>query len=140
MVGRKATSLSGAARKRRKGAKASRTSQHSGDFCRATAGNPLHAVTGECNLAACIGHSCYIVAASAVVYNVLDRPADDDRMRALFKQYVERPATLCIPVLFATFTLGNGAAVYRPDFLDVPTDIWLSTYWLLLCSAPSSTY
>jgi len=41
--------------------------------------------------------------------------------------------TLCIPLLLATFSVGNGAAIYRPDFFDVPTDFWLSTYWLLLC-------
>lgn len=49
------------------------------------------------------------------------------------KQNVERPATLCIPLLLAAFSLGNGAAIYRPDFFDVPTDFWLNTYWLLLC-------
>ena len=36
-------------------------------------------------------------------------------------------------MLLATFSLGNGAAIYRPDFFDVPTDFWLNTYWLLLC-------
>ena len=50
-----------------------------------------------------------------------------------FKQYVERPATLCIPLLLATFSLGNGAQIYRADFFTVPTDFWLSLYWLLLC-------
>ena len=54
-------------------------------------------------------------------------------MQKTFKQYVELPATLCIPLLLATFTLGNGARVYRPDFFEVPTDFWLSAYWLLLC-------
>ena len=36
-------------------------------------------------------------------------------------------------MLLAAFSLGNGAAIYRPDFFDVPTDFWLNTYWLLLC-------
>jgi hypothetical protein len=54
-------------------------------------------------------------------------------MQRSFKQYVERPATLCIPLLLVTFSLGNGAAIYRPDFFDVPTDFWLNIYWLLLC-------
>ena len=79
------------------------------------------------------GHDCYIVAASAIVYNALGRLQNDDAMQASFKQYVERPATLCIPLLLATFSVGNGAAIYRPDFFDVPTDFWLSAYWLLLC-------
>jgi hypothetical protein len=54
-------------------------------------------------------------------------------MQRTFKQYVEIPATLCIPLLLATFTLGNGARIYRTDFFQVPTDFWLNMYWLLLC-------
>ena len=85
------------------------------------------------NLNSYIGHDAYIVAASAVVYNALGRLADDHAMQATFKQYVERPATLCIPLLLVTFSVGNGAHVYRNDFFDVPTDFWLGVYWCLLC-------
>jgi hypothetical protein len=98
-----------------------------------TVGHALHAATGKWNLEDYIGHDLYIVAASAIVYNALGRLADDDAMQVSFKQYVERPATLCIPVLLATFSIGNGAAIYRADFFEVPTDFWLSFYWLLLC-------
>lgn len=99
----------------------------------ATIGQALYALTGKWNLEDYIGHDCYIVAASAIVYNALGRLKDDNAMQASFKQYVERPATLCIPLLLATFSIGNGAAIYRPDFFTVPTDFWLSAYWLLLC-------
>jgi hypothetical protein len=99
-----------------------------------TVGVALHGLTGKWNLEDYIGHDCYVVAASAVVYNALGRLQDDHSMQRSFKQYVERPATLCIPLLLVTFSLGNGAAIYRPDFFDVPTDFWLNTYWLLLCS------
>jgi hypothetical protein len=98
-----------------------------------TLGVALHALTGKWNLEDYIGHDCYIVAASAVVYNALGRLKDDDAMRKTFRQYVERPATLCIPLLLVTFSLGNGARIYKPDFFEVPTDFWLNTYWLLLC-------
>ncbi len=98
-----------------------------------TIGQVLFTLTGKWNLEDYIGHDCYIVAASAIVYNALGRLQDDNAMQASFKQYVERPATLCIPLLLATFSVGNGAAIYRPDFFDVPTDFWLNTYWLLLC-------
>ena len=54
-------------------------------------------------------------------------------MASSFAQRVQFPATLCIPLIIATFALGNGAKVYRPDFLTVPTDSWLIAYWLLLC-------
>ncbi|OMB96788.1 hypothetical protein A5733_11235 [Mycobacterium sp. NS-7484] len=98
-----------------------------------TIGPVLYDLTGKWNLEDYIGHDCYIVAASAIVYNSLGRLQDDNAMQRSFKQYVERPATICIPVLLATFSLGNGAAVYRPDFFQVPTDFWLSAYWILLC-------
>jgi hypothetical protein len=99
-----------------------------------TLGHWLHALTGMWNLSAYIGHDAYIVAASAVVYNALGRLADDHAMQRTFKMYVERPATLCIPLLLATFSIGNGAKIYKPDFFDVPTDFWLTFYWLILCS------
>jgi hypothetical protein len=98
-----------------------------------TLGHWLHALTGKWNLEDYIGHDLYVVAASAVVYNALGRLQDDHAMQKTFKQYVELPATLCIPLLLATFTLGNGAHVYAADFFEVPTDFWLGAYWLLLC-------
>ena len=75
-----------------------------------TVGHWLHALTGMWNLEDYIGHDIYIVAASAIVYNALGRLQDDHAMQRTFKQYVERPATLCIPLLLATFSLGNGAS------------------------------
>jgi hypothetical protein len=98
-----------------------------------TLGHWLHALTGKWNLEDYIGHDLYIVAASAVVYNALGRLQDDHLLQRTFKQYVEYPATLCIPLLLVTFTLGNGAKIYKADFFQVPTDLWLNIYWLLLC-------
>jgi hypothetical protein len=98
-----------------------------------TLGHWLHALTGMWNLEDYIGHDLYVVAASAIVYNALGRLQDDYAMQTTFKQYVERPATLCIPLLLATFSLGNGAAIYQADFFQLPTDVWLSAYWILLC-------
>lgn len=102
-------------------------------FASETIGQLLYQLTGKWNVEDYIGHDCYIVAASAVVYNALGRLQDDYGMQHSFKQYVERPATVCIPLLLAAFSLGNGAAVYRPDFFQVPTDFWLNVYWALLC-------
>jgi len=98
-----------------------------------TLGHWLYDLTGRWNLEDFIAHDCYIVAASAVVYNALGRLGDNDVFRAKFKQAVEYPATLCIPLLLVVFSVGNGVAVYRPDFFQVPTDFWLNIYWLLLC-------
>jgi hypothetical protein len=98
-----------------------------------TLGVALHNITGEWNLQNYIGHDCYIVAASAIVYNAVGRLADDHALQASFKQYVERPATLCIPLLLATFTLSYGSKTYARDFFALPTDFWLTVYWVLLC-------
>lgn len=98
-----------------------------------TIGPWLYSLTGKWNLEDYIGHDCYIVAASAVVYNALGRLEQDHAMQQRFRQHIELPATLCIPLLLAAFWVGNGAAVYRPDFFDVPTDLWLNLYWILLC-------
>jgi hypothetical protein len=98
-----------------------------------TLGIALHDITGEWNLQNYIAHDCYVVAASAIVYNVVGRLASDSAMQASFKQFVERPATLCIPLLLATFALSRGSKTYSRDFLELRTDFWLSTYWLLLC-------
>ena len=97
-----------------------------------TVGVALHSITGEWNLQNYVGHDCYIVAASAIVYNAVGRLAEDDAIQRSFKQYVERPATLCIPLLLATFTLSRGSKTYARDFFSLPTDFWLSVYWILL--------
>lgn len=102
-------------------------------FAANTLGVGLHNLTGVWNLQNYLGHDCYIVAASAIVYNALGRIADDHMLQTSFKQYIERPATLCIPLLLATFTLSRGSKTYTRDFFALPTDFWLSVYWLLLC-------
>ena len=98
-----------------------------------TLGVALHNLTGVWNLQNYLGHDCYIVAASAIVYNALGRIADDHALQTSFKQYIERPATLCIPLLLATFSLSRGSKTYARDFFALPTDFWLSVYWMLLC-------
>jgi hypothetical protein len=97
-----------------------------------TLGVALHNITGEWNLQNYVGHDCYIVAASAIIYNVVGRLEDDDALQRSFKQWVERPATLCIPLLLATFTLSRGSKTYASDFFALRTDFWLSVYWVLL--------
>ncbi|OHT90986.1 hypothetical protein BKG71_25705, partial [Mycobacteroides chelonae] len=97
-----------------------------------TIGHWLHDLTGHWNLEDWIAHDLYIVAASAIVFNALGR-FGSDVLQSRFKKYVELPATLCIPAMFATFTAGAGVDIYRPDFFRVPTDTWLTAYWLIMC-------
>ncbi len=50
----------------------------------ATLGVTLHDLTGKWNLEDYLGHDCYIVAASAIVYNALGRLADDAALQKSF--------------------------------------------------------
>lgn len=100
----------------------------------ATVGHWLYNLTGMWNLEDYLAHDAYVVAASAVVYNAIGRLEDDGEFQRAFKVHVETPATLCIPLLLAAFSIGNGAALYHPDFFQVPTDFWLNTYWLIMCA------
>ncbi len=102
-------------------------------YASATIGHKLYALTGQWNLEDYIGHDAYVVAASAIVYNAMGRLESASAMQHNFKQHVERPATLCIPLLLATFTLGNGARIYEPDFFEIPSDFWLGAYWTIFC-------
>ena len=87
-----------------------------------TLGHWLHALTGMWNLEDYIGHDAYIVAASAVVYNALGRLQDDHAMQTSFKQYVERPATLCIPLLLARSRWATARrSIGRTSFRCQPT-------------------
>ncbi|MGB8402575.1 MAG: hypothetical protein WCE30_00705 [Mycobacterium sp.] len=99
-----------------------------------TLGRALHSLTGVWNLQAYVGHDCYIVAASAIVYNAMGRLQEDAAMQKMFTQYVERPATLCIPVLLALFTMSNASREFSRDLFTMPTDGWLTAYWIVLCS------
>lgn len=94
-------------------------------------GEWLYDLTGQRNLEDWIGHDCYVVAASSIVYNAVGRLDDDAKAR--FKSEVEVPATLCIPALFVAFTASVAADAYRPDFFRIPTDVWLTVYWWILC-------
>jgi hypothetical protein len=99
-----------------------------------TVGQVLHELTGVWNLQVYVGHDCYIVAGSAIVYNVVGRLQDDVAMQKMFTQYIERPATLCIPVLLALFTMSNASREFSRDLFTLPTDGWLTAYWIVLCS------
>lgn len=94
-------------------------------------GKRLHALTGHWNVEDWIAHDLYVVAASAIVLNAVSQL--EGYSQARFKRDIELPATLCIPVLFVTFSMGSGARVYHPDFFRVPCDVWLTMYWVVLC-------
>ena len=102
-------------------------------FASATLGVWLHSLTGEWNVEDWIGHDCYIVAASSIVYHAIGRLEDGSEFRRKFRRDVEIPATICIPLALAAFTWGVGSREYRADFFRVPADNWLAVYWIIVC-------
>lgn len=97
-----------------------------------TLGVWLHAPTGCWNLEDLIGHDCYVVAASALCYHMIIR-LDQEQLKRRFKLHVELPATLCLPIMLALFTIGNSVKVYNDDFFRVVADLSLIAYWIVLC-------
>lgn len=102
-------------------------------FASATLGHWLHTLTGEWNLEDWIGHDCYIVAASSIVYHATGRLEDSTEFQRKFRRDVEIPATLCIPLALAAYTWSKGSTVYRSDFFRIPADTWLAVYWTIVC-------
>lgn len=92
----------------------------------------LYSLTGQHNLEDLLGHDMYVVAASSVVYHLILR-LDQRQMIIRFKTHVELPATVCLPLMYATFTAGAGTEIYRRDFFRVPCDFWLASYWFIMC-------
>src|ERR1700754_978075 len=94
-------------------------------------GPPLHAISGMWNLEDFLGHISYVLAAVALVQTVLSRVTGDGRLQEIATQWIERPATVCIPLMLAGWAFGNGSKVYRSNFYEVPGDAWLKIYWLV---------
>lgn len=99
----------------------------------ATIGRYLHRATGMWSLEDYLGHDCYVVAASAIVYNALARTDDEVELRRSFKLMVELPATFCIPLMMAFYGMSRASRVYAFDFFEVRADWWLDAYWTVLC-------
>ncbi|SIL74197.1 GP55 protein [Mycobacteroides abscessus subsp. abscessus] len=96
-------------------------------------GKPIHSVLGIYNLEDYIGHDLYIVAASTIVLNALGRLDEGTHLTRSFKLFVELPATLCIPLMLCVFSLSHAADTYIVDFFQMPVDLWLIAYWVILC-------
>lgn len=100
-------------------------------FASDTIGKWLHYHTGIYNLEDYLAHDLYIVAASAIVYNVTGRLGNNHIFQQRFTRWVEYPATIAIPVLLAAFTQSQVAtSVWAGDFLALQPDWWLAVYWL----------
>jgi hypothetical protein len=94
-------------------------------------GRALHAVTGIWHLDDYLGHFCYIGAGGAIVNAVLSRLVDDDILRARIRR-LELLTILVVSAMLAALAMSDTDSGYYPDMYDVPVDIWLALYWLLI--------
>jgi hypothetical protein len=97
-------------------------------------GNVIHDWTGQWNLEAFIAHVLCIGADAAIVHHVAWRILTPAQLRRAFRKHVELPATLAIGLMFAFLQLGNGVRVRARCFYLVPTDLWLTLYWITFCA------
>lgn len=100
----------------------------------ATLGVWLHRLTGEWNLEDYLAHDCYLVAASAVAFNMVGRLSDEATEARNFKLWVQTPATLCVPVLLMVFTQSKAVRDYSPDFFRHACGCHMRIYWTVLCA------
>ena len=73
----------------------------------ATLGVFLHDLTGKWNLEDYIGHDCYIVAASAIVYNALGRLSGDDMLQETVQTVCGAAGDVVHPAAFGHFLAGQ---------------------------------
>lgn len=96
-----------------------------------TLGQWLYERTGYGNLTNLIGHDFYVVAASSILMTALYMRNPDEVLQRKFRQRVEMPCLMIIPVMLALF-LAHGEQVQAHDFFAVDDGIWLVWYWLAL--------
>lgn len=99
----------------------------------ATLGSWLYRHTGRWNLESCLGHVCWLLALGALAYSALVRLGNDEVFRRKLNQMVVLPLTVAIPTLLGLFCSSPAVAAYSPDILDIPVDLALEAYWLVLC-------
>jgi hypothetical protein len=98
-------------------------------------GHPLHTITGMWFVEDYLGHCLYLVAAAAMVRTVLVRIARGDDLELIWSQWITRPATVVVPLMFGALALSGTANIERSSLYEVPPDDWLRIYWLLFCGS-----
>jgi hypothetical protein len=97
-------------------------------------GPPLHAVTGQWNVAGLIGHWLCIASDAAIAYHVAWRANWEEDLRRGFKTHVELPATLGAGLMFSLWWIGNGSNAPVRTFYLVPLDLNMRLYWATFCT------
>ena len=92
-------------------------------------GPMLHRITAVWNLEDLLGHMLSIGCASAAVYMALIRFGTLPVVADLYNQWVTRPLTIAIPVLFGLFCLSDAESIAQ--FEDTPTTPAMTLYWIV---------
>lgn len=90
----------------------------------------LNSLFGHRNIGLFVGHACCVGSIGGVVLNArarLDIPREE--LLGGFKQWIERPITVVMPILLAIFIQSPYTRDRWPDTFYCPDDIWLKLYW-----------
>jgi|KBSSwiStaDraftv2_1062776.scaffolds.fasta_scaffold52547_5 hypothetical protein len=100
-----------------------------------TVGKVLHHMTGHWHIEDFVGHVIILAALASFTYYVLQRLADDEYLGYAFKQWVEYPLTVIIPLMLFAFVASDASAHYSYDLSTAPDDGWLQLYRALYYGA-----
>ena len=96
---------------------------------------PLHSLVGVWNVDDLLGHLAYLTGLIALVNTLVNRV--DLAEPARFKRLsLEMPIAIMLPLLLGLFYTGAPEEQAR-DLFAAPATLWLSLYWVALCSAAS---
>lgn len=108
-------------------------------LCTTTATNTvgiwLRQVFGVWHIEDFIGHVAFLIAIAAGVYYTLERVADDEYLHQAFKQWIEYPLTLLVPIMFGTYVQSATTHVYSGLLTEAANDGWMTAYRLMIYGA-----
>lgn len=100
------------------------------------ASSRLHRVFGLWNLQHLLGHCCYLVGMTAIVYTVVSRLDMSHAQLAWFvRKRIELPMTVVVALMVAVFVTGGLGNHRVTDLTLVPAVGWLRCYWLIMLVA-----
>jgi hypothetical protein len=96
----------------------------------------LHSLTGLWNVQELVAYLLFLVGMFMMTFMTVSRLSMTDRQLAKFvRQWLVRPATLCIPVTVAIFVYGGVGRVDTPDLVLTHQTLGIRAFWMSLVVA-----
>lgn len=98
-----------------------------------TIGPWLHSAFGIWSLEDLAGHLICTMAGMCFIYHLICRLGDDEIFQWRWKMYVERPASVIVPMVVVAFWMSSKVRSFKHNLFAVQADGWLEIYWTLQC-------